>query len=426
MKRLLGALLALLVIVTLSPVTVAFAIADPDSPPQINGVYAYQDLLEAGDIGFLVDYYLDYDFTVPITGEPVPDETVTEAYLVVLLDTGGSTQIRAISPYTFENSGYGRGLGWIYFSASDAASLVWEDDYQIWLVGNPTLDWSGDPPGTLSGVDYWQPSGSSTATLLALRTLYFADILELAWDENMIESTSLGNRLTSTGASYFENVIANLRLMAPTAFSSSTYESAIEDVITAPEFGAIAAGDIVDGSPVTLVEGGNTITTTDTGTFTLVLGAGTSGTVEDDGGAVSGSPVDVVAGTNTITVTSAGTLTVTVELTSSATQAEETITDTGFDLTTVAARFGMSRWVFSGLVVWLPVSIFASISLGRVRKAGEGQFGPSGNKLTMLAFAVCIIIGGLLGLLHWLVAILLFIGYSLIIGLVIFYRGANV
>lgn len=197
------------------------AIDDPDTDPQIRGVFAYgtaaDGLLEDGDLGFMVDYYLDY--------ATLPDETVTDAYLVVLIDTDGVTQLRSVAPYMFVNSGYGRGLAWIYFSASevDSYGLSYSGNYTIWLVGNPTLDWAGDPPKGTSKVDYWEPVGGDTAGLLKERILYYAEnTLFKAWDSEytLMENTSVGGKLTTIGESYFVNVIAYLRTMAPDLFSA--------------------------------------------------------------------------------------------------------------------------------------------------------------------------------------------------------------
>jgi hypothetical protein len=199
----------------------AYAIDDPATYPQIRNVYAYgtvaDGLLEDGDMGFLVDYYLDYVV--------VPDEIVTDAYLVVLVDTNGTTQLRSVAPYMFVDSGYGRGLAWIYFSASEVISygLTYGAAYTIWLVGNPTLDWVGDPPKITSPVSYWEPSTGTTASLLAARVLSYAETtLFAAWgsEYTLMENTSVGGKLTAIGESYFVGVIANLRTMAPSLFSA--------------------------------------------------------------------------------------------------------------------------------------------------------------------------------------------------------------
>lgn len=421
MKRLfLTALLVMAGLLVVSPVTV-FAIADPDSPPQVSAVYVYEDLLEDGDTGVLIDYYLDYAVS--------PNETATEAYVAVFVDTDGATQLGAVAPYTFVGSGYGRGLIWMYFTAAETTSYgltsANQSDYGIWLVGNPALSWPGDPPKTEATIDYWQTTGD-TAVLVALRVLYYADVLELIWALDMIETTSLGSRLTSLGESYFENVISNLRTMAPNAFSSGEYDPTMEDLDYSTSFGAIMTNGTgnVTGSPITLAEGSNTVTVTVAGTFTLVLERGTSGNVSDGTGVVTGSPVDIVYGTNTITVPAGGegTLAVVVNLIDTQTGITSTIEGTGLDLTEAATRFGMSRLMFSGLV-WLVISVIICASVYRLGQRGEMH---GGGKVVLLVFNLCIIGGAVLGLLSILVAALLFIGFGAFTGWVLFFKGANV
>jgi len=272
MKRIIVSLFIVLILL-LTVVSPVFAIADPDSPPSVNAVYVYN--LTDGGVGVLIDYYLDYDFTLPITGTPVPDETVTEAFLAVFVDTDNVTQLKSVAPYTFSNSGYGRGAVWIRFTAAEVATYgITSADialYRVWLVGNPTLAWAGVPPKTVATIDYWQPAGSNTATLLALKVLTLADQLELAWSLDMIEVTALGNRLTTLGASYFENVIPNLRTLAPACFSAGTYTPTLENIDYSTEYGAVMTNitGTVIGSPITFA--GNTITgTADAGTATTL------------------------------------------------------------------------------------------------------------------------------------------------------------
>ena len=398
-----------------------FAIADPDSPPQIGAVYVYEDLLEDDDIGVLVDYYLDYAAT--------PNETATDAYMAVFIDTDGATQLKSVAPYTFVGSGYGRGLIWIYFTAAEVAtySIVSANEtlYDVWLVGNPTLAWSGDPPKTVAGIDEWQTTGDADI-LLALRVLYYDDVLELIWVLDMIEVTALGNRLTAAGESYFENVIPNLRTIAPGAFAAGEYNPVMEDLDYSTSFGAIMTDvtGTVTGSPITLTEGANTVTVTVAGTFTLELERGTVGTVVGGTGNVTGSPVDIVYGANTVTVIvgDEGTLIVTVNLQNTQTGITSTVIGTGLDLTTVATHFGMSREMFSGLV-WLAVSIIICAAVFRLG-AREGI--PGGGKVVMIVFDLCIVGGALLGLLEVVVAALMFIGFGAFTGYVLFFRQANV
>ena len=401
------------------------AIDDPDTPPQVTAVYVYEGLLATGDAGVLIDYYLDYD---PAPG--IPDETVTQAYLAIFIDTDGTTQLKAVAPYAFVDSGYGRGLVWIYFTAAEVTSYSLDSaniaSYRVWLAGNPALSWAGVPPKTIASIDQWNTTGDM-ATLLTLRVLYYAGLLEDIWSPlDLVETTSIGSRLTTTGESYFENAIANLRIMASACFAASTIEPTLEDIDYTTRFGATMTDGtgIVAGSPITLAEGANTVTVTGLGTFTIILEQGTVGTVSDGTGVVTGSPVDLVAGTNTITTTGLGNLTVTVNLQDTTTGIDDATVGTGWDLTTVAATFGMSRWMFSG-IVWFIISILICAA---VFKGTPDQYGGANNagKILFPVFIICIVGGTLLGLLKPVVGILMFIGIAgFFVGYVLFFRGAN-
>jgi len=514
MKRLVRILVALSVgiVLLISTALPVYAIDDPDTPPSVNAVYVYEDLLETGDVGVLIDYYLDYDFTLPITGTPVPDELVTEAYMAVFIDDDGVTQLKSVAPYTFVNSGYGRGLVWIYFTEAEATGFVLDSAnvalYKIWLVGNPTLAWAGAPPKTIANIDEWNTTGDPSV-MLGLRVLTYADLLELAWGLDMIEVTALGNKLTTTGEAYFDNVIANLRTIAPLVYASGEFDPTLEDLDYSTSLGATMTNvtgtvtdspvvlvfgstmtnvtGVVTGSPVVLVDGANTVNVTKVGTFNIVLTAKTKGTAANGTGHVNGSPVALAVGANVITVPAGGTGTIIVtlvhtvnvtafgtftielahgtagtiadgvvgnvvgasiplvagtntvsvlvgnegdlDITVNQVDTETTMTDTvigtGFDLTTVATRFGMSRWMFSGLV-WLILSIVICAAVYRVSGSDELSMQSGGGKTIMIVFDICIIGGAVLGLMHPLVAVLFFIGWSAVTGYVIFFRGANI
>jgi hypothetical protein len=237
------ALLVTLVSFLAFPVAV-YAIDDPTTPPSVNAVYVYE--FSDGSVGVLIDYYLDYT-------APFPDETVTEAYLAVFVDTDGTTQLKSVAPYTFVDSGYGRGLVWIPFTDAEvtAAGLDIANIalYRIWLTGNPTLTWAGDPPKTITTIDQWVTT--NVPETLASRILYYADVLELAWTLDMIEYTADGNKLTAVGSSYFENVISDCRTIAPGAFSDTTSDPDYITISYDTAFGATATSGTatVTGSP---------------------------------------------------------------------------------------------------------------------------------------------------------------------------------
>jgi hypothetical protein len=405
------------VVLVLSYTVIVAAIDDPDDPPSIEETYVYENLREPGDLGVLMHYFIDYT----IAG--YPDETVTEAYLAVFVDTDGITQLASVAPYTFVDSGYGHGVVFIYFTAAEvttyAIDAADEALYRVWIVGNPTLSWAADPPKTIGTIDEWY-TVADPSTVFALRILNIADQLELQWGEDLIEVTSLGNRLTATGESYFENVVTDLREIAPSCFADSDVAPLKEDIDYSTEFGAIFddLGGVAAGSPITLVEGANTVTVTALGTFTITLEPGTYGTATSGAACiVTGSPVDLIPGVNTITTTTnIGTITVTVDLETPQEELDETITGTAFDLSDAATAFGMSTVVFSGLV-WMLITILIVAACYKIPNfPGKGVF---------LVFDISIIGGAVLGLLPILISVMMFIAFGLLTGYVLFYRGAN-
>ncbi len=426
MKRLI-VLVALVAV--LFPSTV-LAIADPDSEPDILNVYVYEDCMETGDIGVLVDFNIEYAISPTVAD---PNDTVTNAYLVVFVDTDGTTQLRAVSPYTYQDSGYGRNLAWIYFTAAEVTTLsidvADEALYRVWLTGNPTLPsgWTGDPPKVVGTIGYWQTSGV-TATLLAQLVRTYADSLELIWGGgvDLIEATAIGNRLTVDGEELFTNIIPNLRTIAPAAFADATIDPTDANPDYSTSFGAIATGAVIPGSPFACVSGNNAIGGLGAGTFTLDLNPGTTGTVT--GATVVGTPVTLVSGRSTITLTGAGPIVIAVALTDLQSHiVDDTLTGTGFDLTVIATHFGMSTMLFSSMV-WLIITILICVAVMKVTSGGIGSesFSGASGKILMLVFNLSVIGGAVIGLLNLIVAILLFIGFTIFMGYILFFRGASI
>jgi hypothetical protein len=208
----------LLVSPTLVQVPCAGA-ADQPTSVQVLSVFAYQHLLEPNDQGYLAHCEIDYPTT--------PSELSTDTYIVSLIDTDNTTVLQTVAPYAFVDNGYGQFLVWMYFSASSAPT--WNQAYTVRLEGNPTLTWTPTttPPTTSAGVSYWSTSTSISSTNgeLAARLLYIgAQLGKLAeWSLTMTEQVVGGGTVfTATGESYIVNVIPNVHLMAPTAFSSGT------------------------------------------------------------------------------------------------------------------------------------------------------------------------------------------------------------
>lgn len=411
--------LLLVLAAVLMTVTPVCAIADPDSKPLVSAVYVYE--FDSGAVGVLIDYYLDYAV--------LPTETATESYLAVFVDTDGVTQLKAVAPYAFADSGYGRGLVWIPFTAAEAATYSLDSAdialYRVWVTGNPTLPWvpGPDPPKNSTTVNQWVSTNVSET--LASRILYYAGVLQRAWALDMIEVTAEGNKLSAVGESYFENVIPGCRTLAPDAFSDTTSDPDYMAISYDTAFGATATSGTatVAGSPQTLTEGTDSVDTgATTGTIIIDLAQWTSGTITDDTGTMTGSPVTLYPGVNTLTVTVAGTFTTDLEVIDSSTVYADTVTGTGFDLTALATAFGMSRWMLSG-IVWMFVSIIvcAAAYVG-TRQASLGD-NSGASKVVMILLALMMISGMLLGLLHPLVVSFLLIAYGAFIGYVLFFRS---
>ena len=408
-------------VIILMPCQSALAIADPDTPPAINEVIVYE--FDDGSLGVLIQYYLDYAVT--------PADTVTDAYLMAFIDTDGTTQLKAVAPYTYDTSGYGYGYVWIPFTVAEVATYALDSAnialYEIWFMGNPTIPsgWTGDPPKTTAGIDNWNDTGDM-AVLLALDILQGAELLTLEWGYNLIESTSIGNKLTTIGVAYFENVVPNLRTLAPAAFASYILEPTIEDIDYTTSFGATVADltGTVFGSPVTLAEGNNNVNVTGLGTLTVTLANGTVGTATTDVCTVTGSPATLVAGVNTITVGGVvGNIVINVTLQDTTTAADDIVVGTGWDLTVLAATFGMSRWMLSG-IVWFIMTICIVAAYFRVMPDKFG--GMASGKSLFPIFIVCIVGGTLLGLLKPVVAILMFIAVGgFFIAYILFFRNSS-
>lgn len=412
---LLAVLVAVLLLLTI-PALPVFAIADPDSPPQVNAVDVYE--LSDGGLGVLIDYYIDYAV--------LPTELADEAYLAIFIDTDGTTQLKSAAPYVFVDSGYGRGLIWIRFSDAEVTTYSLDSAnqalYRVWLQGNPTLTWAGDPPKTIGMLASWNLSTATSA--LGSKIRYYADELELAWLLDMVQPSATGNVLTNTGEAYFLNVIPDLKSLSPEVFMASVVYPTATSTNYASSFSAVATGAIINGSPVTLVQGTQVITATGLGTFDITINPYMSGSVTDLLGSVSGSPYQLIPGSNNITVTVAGTLTVYVHLDTPQQAAEDSVVGTGFDLTAIAALFGMPRLVFSTILwIFLTVLICGGAYVG-MRRGEDGESAGSGS-FVMLLFAVCLIGGGMLGLLDLRVLGSLVIFYAAFVFYILFFRNGG-
>ncbi len=194
----------------------AFAIANPDLL-QIVSIRAYNNILEATDMLFMVFYRIDY--TSP------PTERASEAFLARFMD--GAIELQSTTPYAFVNDGYSSGIVSFYFDAEAviAGSLVWEDPYTVRLQGSPSF--FATPPIVNSGSIEWT-SPLVTKTRFKEHVIDVARDLEVVWaayttpDIIMVQSTPDGILLTLVAEDYFVNSIPDIRIIAPELFSSRT------------------------------------------------------------------------------------------------------------------------------------------------------------------------------------------------------------
>jgi hypothetical protein len=398
-------------------VSPVLAIADPDSLPEIRSSYAFQDLLEPDDMGFLLDYNLDY--------AALPTETATESFVVALLDDTGA-QLKAVAPVAFTanlNKGYRRGASWLYFSAADVTTLglTWSSNYTIQLVGNPALVWPGAPPTTYTapGDLVWFPTDGTTANqaALAVQILTYGDLYETAWTMSITTVTSLGKRLDTYGEEYFGLVIPNVRDVAPGAFASSEASPVYENLDYTTSFNGTVSSltGTVNGSPVTLNTGTNNINITALGTISVLLGRGKEGIVDSDVATVAGAPVSVSYGTSTITVGGiVGNIIITISDVTTQSNILSGLIGSPLDLTALGAAFGMSRAMISALLWFGGMGVLLYYCVKYL-----------GTKIAIVFADFLIVAGGLLGMLTVQLTIGLFIGAIFLTGFVLFYNRSS-
>jgi len=198
------------------------AIAPPDSMQIYSNIHVYRHILELGDVIVVAKYNIDYDV-------PPTSESADEAFLFRLFD-GNGTDLGSNILYPFHANGYGVGIITLYFSSDEAPT--WDQTHILRLEGNPGLSWSpGSRPLINNGDFSWHTTStlSATETLLTSRILTYAQELETEWIVDMIVATPSGNKLTSTGESYFTTIFPDLREVCPNLFEAAIYSPIYEE-----------------------------------------------------------------------------------------------------------------------------------------------------------------------------------------------------
>lgn len=220
-KVIIGCLIAVVALI-FYVVPVSATVTTPDSTT-LDGVFAYRNIAETGDMGFLIEYHLIYTAgDYPGGSAPVPADLASTNIIIKIMD--GSTDLgNATAPYPYYANGYQGGVAWIYYTAAEvtAAGITWEGDYTVYLVGNPLVTWSAGAPSVDMAVSSWDGSATSAATKLSLgnKVLSLGLALTIEWGISLVEPQGGNYYLTTTyGEAYFPYAIQNLRTFAPQIF----------------------------------------------------------------------------------------------------------------------------------------------------------------------------------------------------------------
>jgi hypothetical protein len=195
----------------------AYATALPDSTPSAD-FYVYRNLLETGDWLMLIYYNIPYAV--------VPAEPVNETFMFRLLAADNVTELGTVTPYVWNDNGYGYGVASMYWDAGNvtANGMVWNTAYTMRLNGNPVNFVT--PPVynfVLTSSDY------TVFTLevdvqadLAARILTFAAELDTRWGlgavYSLLNETETGTVLSVYGEAYFRGAIYGLQGLCPQVF----------------------------------------------------------------------------------------------------------------------------------------------------------------------------------------------------------------
>jgi len=200
------ALLILLVVAT-----AILAIANPTGT-SIGGVKVFQNIFEDDDILVFVRYDVNYGSE--------PDLPASSTFLVALYDTDGTTLL-----YQRALNYYGLNIISIYLSPVQASGLVWESEYVIKVMGNPSIfgeltEGINLATRTLSPLhDYY--SGDMETSREGLGIYCIATAILIQDDEDWPTLVTATGRLNAAGAITFNEAIPGLYTVCPTIYSTA-------------------------------------------------------------------------------------------------------------------------------------------------------------------------------------------------------------
>ena len=202
----------LLILLGVFSTPVFAAVAQPDSL-EIRMVQAYQNTREDGDQLYLVTYYIDY--------AELPEEDADELFIFRLLDADDN-EIASAKPFPFYNYGYDVGVVAFYLEPDEAPT--WKSSLSVQIIGNPLIEWVGDPPVTSTNSMTWNTGTTEEIQkLVSAKIIYLATQLEHAWSIEMTAVAGSMAILSDTGASYFLRVVPHLTEVAPYVLGQYTF-----------------------------------------------------------------------------------------------------------------------------------------------------------------------------------------------------------
>lgn len=190
----------------------AFALANPVAIT-LHTAKVFENVFATDDMLFMMRYDIDYAAT--------PNTTASDAFLVQLIDTDGTTLLldRQINEYQHNVIS-------IYATPAQVVSsnLTWEAAYKVRVTGNPAIfptlteDTNMDTK-TLSASDYNADGTLTSLVLLNLHCIDIAEALESDWAITLLATTSAGDQvLNSAGTVTFLDAVPGLDSALPGLF----------------------------------------------------------------------------------------------------------------------------------------------------------------------------------------------------------------
>jgi hypothetical protein len=218
MKKLLYIMVVLgvLAVFILSAVPV-FAIANPDTPPTLERINVYRNLVATGDMCMIWEANIPYATT--------PAFKVSDAFTWRMIALDGVTILGTTTGFAYHDDGYGYNVYSMYWSPADIAALgiVWGTAYTLRLSGNPVV--FTIPPSynyTVAGYTTHTTS-SDNKTALSDNIILIANDLNTHWGLTvttyLTTEADTGTVLSIYGEAVFRGSIYGVQAMAPGAFS---------------------------------------------------------------------------------------------------------------------------------------------------------------------------------------------------------------